>query len=204
MGGGDGTSMAHCMASLLVNIAHIPKINDLRGTAALPIKRPVSNGEMTGSGEDSDAAQDPQRHRSSYAPVQTIACEVTAHHEQTPNPARKVIYHHGDSFIVEITPGTAIGGLIGCVFGASLTPNCFQVIFLRQVKLGNALICGHSATPSKDGSTTLSVTDKCRVRHAMKHQFATLPHGALPNIAQSQRFDGQSGRPFCSPCQFDG
>jgi hypothetical protein len=87
MEGGDGTSMAHCMASLLVNIAHIPKINDLRGTAALPIKRPVSNGEMTGSGEDSDAAQDPQRHRSSYAPVQTIACEVTAH-EQTPNPAR--------------------------------------------------------------------------------------------------------------------
>jgi hypothetical protein len=61
---------------------------------------------MTGSGEDSDAAQDQQGHCSSDAPVQTIACEVTAH-EQTPNAARKVIYHHGDSSIVEITPGTA-------------------------------------------------------------------------------------------------
>jgi hypothetical protein len=37
------------------------------------------------------------------------------------------------------------GGLIGCVFGAFLAPNRLQVIFLRQIELGKALICGHSA-----------------------------------------------------------
>jgi hypothetical protein len=42
MKGGDGTSMAHCMASLLVNIAHIPKVNDLRG--ALPRSRSSARG----------------------------------------------------------------------------------------------------------------------------------------------------------------
>ena len=39
------------------------------------------------------------------------------------------------------------GALIGCVYGAFLAPNRFQVIFLGQIKLGEALICGHSAAP---------------------------------------------------------
>jgi hypothetical protein len=39
------------------------------------------------------------------------------------------------------------GGAIGCAFGAFLAPNRFQVIFLGQIKLGGALICGHSAAP---------------------------------------------------------
>jgi hypothetical protein len=43
----------------------------------------VSNGEMTGSSENRDAAQHQQRRRSSYAPVQTVTREVSAH-EQTP------------------------------------------------------------------------------------------------------------------------
>src|SRR5471030_2498832 len=45
------------------------------------------------------------------------------------------------------------GGLVGCVFGLLLTPNRFQVIFRRQVKIGDALKCGHSATPKKRGCT---------------------------------------------------
>jgi hypothetical protein len=39
------------------------------------------------------------------------------------------------------------GILIGCMFGAFLAPNRFQVIFHGQIKLGQALICGHSAAP---------------------------------------------------------
>jgi len=39
------------------------------------------------------------------------------------------------------------GGLVCCVFGLLLTANRFQMIFLRQVKLGDALICRHSAAP---------------------------------------------------------
>jgi hypothetical protein len=41
------------------------------------------------------------------------------------------------------------GGWIGGVSGAFLAANRFQVIFLGQGKLGNALICGHSAAPQK-------------------------------------------------------
>ncbi len=49
------------------------------------------------------------------------------------------------------------GGLVGGVVGLLLTPNCFQVIFRRQVKFEDALICGHSTTPHQVGSMTLSV-----------------------------------------------
>jgi hypothetical protein len=39
------------------------------------------------------------------------------------------------------------GGSIGCVFGAFLAPDRLQVTFLGQIKLGEALKCGHSAAP---------------------------------------------------------
>jgi hypothetical protein len=56
------------------------------------------------------------------------------------------------------------GSLIGCVFGAFLAASRFQVIFLRQIKLWEALICGHLAAPWKGGSTILSVAGKSRIR----------------------------------------
>ena len=36
------------------------------------------------------------------------------------------------------------GFLVGCVFGLTLTSDCFQMVFRRQIKLGDALICRHS------------------------------------------------------------
>jgi hypothetical protein len=55
------------------------------------------------------------------------------------------------------------GGLIGGACGAFLAANRFQVIFLGQGKLGNALICGHSnGFPKKGGSAKLSVAGKAK------------------------------------------
>jgi hypothetical protein len=44
-------------------------------------------------------------------------------------------------------PAFLFGGLIGGASGAFLAANRFQVVFLGQGKLGDALICGHSAAP---------------------------------------------------------
>ena len=57
-----------------------------------------------------------------------------------------------------------LGGAVRCLFGLLLTPNRFQVIFRRQVNLGDALKCWHFATPYKGESTTLSVTGRCQGR----------------------------------------
>jgi hypothetical protein len=44
------------------------------------------------------------------------------------------------------------GGSVGSAFGAFLATNRFQVIFLRQGKLGNALIGWHFAAPARAGA----------------------------------------------------
>jgi hypothetical protein len=41
------------------------------------------------------------------------------------------------------------GALVGRVFGLSLTPDRFEVVFGRQVNLGDALKRRHSSTPNK-------------------------------------------------------
>jgi hypothetical protein len=60
-------------------------------------------------------------------------------------------------------------GSIRCAFGAFPATNRFQVKFLGQSELGDALIGGHFAAPSKGAAMT---------------QFIILQCAALLNIAQ--------------------
>jgi hypothetical protein len=59
-------------------------------------------------------------------------------------------------------PPCMFGRLVGCMISMLLTPNCFQVIFRRDVQFGDALKCWHSVTPKKRGRTNCPLAGKPR------------------------------------------
>ena len=84
--------------------------------------------------------------------LESIACqhdhgvEVIAVDDGSTDDTRDILdrYSHRMPLRGEFLP-FLFGGLIGGASGAFLAANRLQVIFLGQGKLGNALICGHSA-----------------------------------------------------------
>jgi hypothetical protein len=92
----------------------------------------------------------------------------------------------------------AFGGLIRSVFGGFLAPNGFQMIFFRQIGLGDALICGHSLLHQKAGaqhSQSPMTANGRAVMVAKRPEIEIVPSSGILNLVHRETLSELTTQP---------